>query len=109
MGTTSAAKLYLAKRLHPKRFFSAAERGLLRCIWGADDNEWVDLPGPAYFWPDKPEWYAKNGFEPRVDQKDNYKKALAALNGEFVEEWEDHLLHSQAPYDLVWNRFFVGA
>ncbi|OAP54051.1 hypothetical protein AYL99_11585 [Fonsecaea erecta] len=104
--TLAAAKLYRDKRLHPGRFFNEYDRGLLRCLWGADEEEWIELPGPADFWPDDPTWYSANGFEPRIDQSANYKRALAALDSDFVEGWEDHLFHEHAPYDLVWNKFF---
>ena len=91
----------------PQQFFSDQERGLLRSLWAADKKEWIELPGPAEWWPDEPKWYSTNGFEVRVDQCENYRKGLAAVMKVHASEgWTENLLHDQAPYDIVWNRFF---
>ena len=98
---------FLAGFDSPAKFFTEIDRGLLRSIWGADDSEWIELPGPACWWPDDPSWYSANGFEVRVELAPDYRKGLDALNDEFGKpDWEKYLLHDNAPYDVVWNKFF---
>jgi hypothetical protein len=105
--TKIVANLTLANKDTPEKFFSQIDRGLLRSLWGADKEEWVELPGPAEWWPDEPTWYSANGFEPSPDQQVNYRKALFALDSEScIPGWEQELLHDHAPFDLVWNKTF---
>ena len=66
----------------PEKFFDESDRGALRALFSADLNEWIELPGPAAWWPDEPDWYQRHGFEPRLDQTENYRTALKSLNAE---------------------------
>lgn len=103
----TVTNLSLADKASPDKVFSAVEKGLLRSAWGADDNEWVDLPGPAEWWPDSPDWYARHGFEVRADLRIEYKKAMFAVQRlPCLPEWEQFLLHEGARYDYVWHPFF---
>jgi ketosteroid isomerase-like protein len=99
--------LILENKGSPEKFFPAFDRGTLRSLWGADEDAWIELPGPAEWWPDDPSWYATHGFEPRLDQFENYRKALRALDAETPPpDWEQHLLPKNARYDLTWNQYF---
>jgi hypothetical protein len=105
--TTAVTNPILDGSFHPKFVFHDVDRGLLRCLWGSEEEEWIELPGPADIWPNDPRWYAFNGFEPRPDQAFNYKKALDCLKDEYAKpQWANYLLHDHAPFDLVWNKYF---
>jgi hypothetical protein len=51
----------------------------LRCIWAIQDDEWIELPGPAEIWLDDPVYYFKYGFNIRPDRKDRHLQALELL------------------------------
>jgi hypothetical protein len=71
------------------------------------DEEWIDLPGPAEIWPDDRDYYVKYGFEVRVDQKANHRKAVEMLALEEAPEgWMEACVHEKNRFDLIWNRLF---
>ena len=89
--------------------FTQIERGLLRSLWGADEDDWVTLPGPADWWPDNADWYLANGFEVRTDLAANFKQGLVSLlEDDAPAKWQENMLHDNAPYDIVWHKFFSG-
>ena len=101
---TNPCDLGAQKPIMPHQFFNQKDRGVLRCIMGGlepDDRideetglliegdtglvdstgAWVELPGPAEWWPSATNntlknYYALWGFAPRTDLKDGYRKAL---------------------------------
>jgi len=80
---------------------------LLRCAWALEKNEWITLPGPAEWWPDNEGYYEKHMFDIRVDQKDNYLKALKVLRSERPPQgWFEEMGPPSRRGQLIWNRFF---
>ena len=91
----------------PHKFFTPQVKGLLRCVWATQDDDWVDLPGPAEWWPDDSSYYRKHGLEIRADQKENHRKALEMLGAiEAPVGWMEACVHEGNPFDLIWNKYF---
>lgn len=81
------------------------------------NSEWVDLPGPAKWWPSitgKPKdakkdkkairWYAKNGFDFSLKDINGYEFALKALGmKDYPLDWVRSLVHEDG--ELVWDRY----
>ena len=77
---------------------------MLRCIWAIQDDEWIELPGPAEIWPDDELYYFDHGFNVRLGRKDRHRKALELLAmDEPTPGWLENVIHENDRYELVWN------
>lgn len=73
----------------------------------AEENDgWMDLPGPAHWWPDEPGYYRKHGFEP-IGPAEDHLEAIKTLGLKKAPHgWGEACLHGKDDYDLIWNRSF---
>lgn len=74
----------------PQRFFTAKEKAIWRsmAMWVFEREEWVDLPGPAEWWPEDDKKIDRLGFG-FSDQKYGHKEAFLLVTSkpdEFVKE-----------------------
>lgn len=104
----------------PERFFSRSDKALLRFAFAnlaATDEEWIELPGPAAWWPDVTgrrkdtaddkkalDWYLKNGFDILDDDVQGYLDAAEAIRQkEPPKDWVKNLVHEDD--ELIWEQF----
>jgi hypothetical protein len=78
----------------PSKYFTTGEKAVWKNLaaWAFDDNEWVDLPGPAEWWPED-EGLDATGFQ-FSDQKYGHKEAWLMVMGD------------KEPEDGSYNRVF---
>lgn len=104
----------------PERFFKRSDKALLRFAVAnltATSQKWIDLPGPAQWWPDitgkeedtvsdreASDWYLKNGFDILGDDIQGYLDAAKAIRQVHPpKNWIQNLVHEDG--EIIWDEF----
>lgn len=104
----------------PDKFFSESDKALLRFAAASkieDGEEWIELPGPSWWWPDVTgrrrdrrndaeanQWYTVHGFDIDGDDLWGYARARQVLMKEKpTKNWIKNMVHNDD--ELVWDQF----
>jgi hypothetical protein len=82
-------------RADPKKFFTSGEKAIWRNLaaWCFKDNEWIDLPGPAEWWPESIDEIDATGFT-FSDQTTGHEEAMKLV------------LSKETPNEELYQRLF---
>jgi hypothetical protein len=68
-------------RAPPAEFFTTGEKAVWRNLasWAWQDDEWVDLPGPASWWPKSDAQIDATGFHFSTKSPEGHKEAILVM------------------------------